>query len=565
MRLLETSRSDIPKMHEFVGSQIPPYAILSHTWEDDEVTMQQLAAGELNIGTLQAKTGFRKIHRTCELARTWGLRYAWVDTCCIDKTSSAELTEAINSMFAWYRDAWVCYVFLADLEHGTPEDLAVTLPKCRWFTRGWTLQELIAPREVFFYDKEWNYRGSKRMLASLLSTITGVPEALLRHDSELRDFAVARRMSWAARRKTTRLEDMAYCLLGIFDVNMSLIYGEGMKAFQRLQAAIVETTLDLSILAWTDDRKSCPPFSGVLAESPIRFAGCGNIELVHGDSAYVNLNFTITTRDYPRVVLDLFCILEGRKVGICLRKIGEGLYARYKPNTVLDLDSHPKKCPLWEYPTRMVETLILVTRLPHQPPRHLGLDPAVGNRSSVLRINWGPLVILDLHVQPQSHWDMHDGVFFNCNVQTRGWGALFVRAQMRPDEGPFYPSMRDFVWFFLACFSWLGQPILCMADLHRVDSVKIELLESRLNQVKFETCWEALNLVRRVLADRLRESKDHRSLEWDPELGQRLQKEHGLRGVKFTSSIYTELRPDLCANPVSVLNIESTSVQPPGV
>jgi hypothetical protein len=151
MRLLETAPSPIPKLREFIGSQSPPYAILSHTWEDDEVTLQQLLAGTANPSPLQPKAGFHKIQQTCALAQTHKLEYAWVDTCCIDKTSSAELTEAINSMFAWYRDAAVCFVFLGDLRPGA---LMHTLPKCRWFTRGWTLQEIIAPGEVLFFDKE---------------------------------------------------------------------------------------------------------------------------------------------------------------------------------------------------------------------------------------------------------------------------------------------------------------------------------------------------------------------------------------------------------------------------
>ena len=156
MRLLETSPSSIPKLREFIGSHISPYAILSHTWEDDEVTLQQLtAAGTIDPSPLQSKAGFHKIQQTCALAHAQGkLEYAWVDTCCIDKTSSAELTEAINSMFAWYRDAEVCYVFLSDLQPGAAGDLQYTLPKCRWFTRGWTLQEMIAPKEVLFFDRE---------------------------------------------------------------------------------------------------------------------------------------------------------------------------------------------------------------------------------------------------------------------------------------------------------------------------------------------------------------------------------------------------------------------------
>ncbi|KAK3305279.1 heterokaryon incompatibility protein-domain-containing protein [Chaetomium strumarium] len=592
MRLLETSSADIPRMREFIGPQIPPYAILSHTWEDEEVTMQQLIAGTADLGGLQAKAGFRKIHRTCEVARTRDrLEYVWVDTCCIDKTSSAELTEAINSMFAWYRDAEVCYVFLADLEPGSDEDLEVALPRCRWFTRGWTLQELIAPREVVFFDKRWNNRGTKKHLTGLLNSITGIPEGLLSQDAELCDFPVARRMSWAARRQTTRVEDMAYCLLGIFDVSMPFIYGDGMKVFQRLQTKIIETTLDLSILAWTDARDSCPPFSGVLAESPSQFSQCGNIELGHGDSAYVNFAITAsgivtdaslihhdyqlmkhnyerdkTNPEYHRscachevdarfpVVLNLFCDLHGKTLGIGLRKIGGGLYARYKPNTVLTLGRPPERCPLARYSKRLVETLTLVMKLPRPALcGSRGLDPAVRNRISVLRVDWGPLVILDFRVRPQSHWDIHDGVFFNCNAPTIGWGAWFVRAELPQDRNSLY--VAGSVHFFLACFDWRGQPIVCMADLDKVDSAKTVLLESQLNQLKFEMNRQAYTMVRSVLADQLRESRGSPTMQCD----------FGATEVKVTSSVSKESRPDLCVNPVLVLNIENKVAATPEI
>ena len=146
MRLINTK--NVPELNEFIGdsSSIPQYAILSHTWGDEEVTLQRLSDP-----ACAQKKGFRKIQQTCALAAKNGFDFAWVDTCCIDKRASAELSEAINSMFRWYQDAAVCYVFLADLDPGA--SLEGSLPHCRWFTRGWTLQELIAPREVLFYDR----------------------------------------------------------------------------------------------------------------------------------------------------------------------------------------------------------------------------------------------------------------------------------------------------------------------------------------------------------------------------------------------------------------------------
>ncbi|KAL2139460.1 hypothetical protein VTI28DRAFT_5127 [Corynascus sepedonium] len=419
MRLLETIASAIPQVREFVGSQIPPYAILSHTWDQNEVTLQQLLTADLS--ELQTKAGFQKIQQMCALTRTRdGLEHAWVDTCCIDKTSSAELSEAINSMFSWYRDAKVCYVFLADLPPNSADDLGLYLPRCRWFKRGWTLQELLAPREVLFFDREWNYRGNVRELARLVSEMTGIPRRLLRREVELSDFAVARRMSWAAARETTRVEDMAYCLLGIFDVNLSLIYGEGTKAFSRLQEAIIQSTADLSIFAWKGHRDSAPLFTGILADSPAQFAWCRSIDSTPGDSTYTN--FTMTTRgiqtdaslilDYskpgvspygrsPNVIFDTCCRMEGLLVGIRVRKVAGGLYARCQPDKVFMSATYRNQ--LMRMPLDM---LTFAIRLPERFPFRPGPDPVVGNRYSAIRINL-PQSLADpsAYVMPRSHWD----------------------------------------------------------------------------------------------------------------------------------------------------------------
>ncbi|KAH7330056.1 hypothetical protein BKA65DRAFT_362816, partial [Rhexocercosporidium sp. MPI-PUGE-AT-0058] len=143
------------------------YAVLSHTWEHGEVTFDDMA----DLESARTKPGFAKIERTCKLAREHGIDYAWVDTCCIDKRSSAELTEAINSMFQcpWDKGSTVCFVFLSDLPSldDTPK-MDDYFPYCRWFSRGWTLQELIAPNNIEFYDKGWNLRGEKSSLQKSL-------------------------------------------------------------------------------------------------------------------------------------------------------------------------------------------------------------------------------------------------------------------------------------------------------------------------------------------------------------------------------------------------------------
>ena len=252
------------------------YAVLSHTWGDEEVTFQDMQ----DINTAKKMKGFDKIRRACEIALSHGYDFAWVDTCCIDKSSSAELTEAINSMFRWYRASQECIAFLEDLEPGQGELTESQLRPCRWFSRGWTLQELIAPESVLFYDKEWKLRGNKRKLVGVLHQVTGIDVFVLRDPSFLRDVSVARRMSWAALRETTRQEDQAYCLMGIFDVSMPLLYGECGKAFIRLQETIAQQSNDLSLFAWQYQYRTMDAVDSIFASSPAFFSTCTTVELV---------------------------------------------------------------------------------------------------------------------------------------------------------------------------------------------------------------------------------------------------------------------------------------------
>jgi hypothetical protein len=275
-------------------AHLPPYAILSHTWGDSEITLKQFQTlqGNLSVAKHQLRDslGYWKIRKTCEQAQSDGLEWAWVDTCCIDKQSSAELSEAINSMFKWYRQAAICYAYLQDAEGSPlpmhPQDVQESsgnttpqssrgeehhvhvsraeLARARWFTRGWTLQELIAPSQMKFYGKGWEFLGSKDSLTGFLAGITGIETAALQGE-DLEAFSVAQRMSWASERTTTRSEDLAYSLLGIFDVNMPLLYGEGTKAFTRLQEEIMKDSNDQTLFAWT------PPYApetnpGLLSE-----------------------------------------------------------------------------------------------------------------------------------------------------------------------------------------------------------------------------------------------------------------------------------------------------------
>lgn len=270
------------------------YAILSHTWGDEEVTFQEMQSGDPPTW----KEGYRKIVGTCKLALESGIRYAWVDTCCIDKSSSAELSEAINSMFGWYQQADICYAYLSDVPRNLDEPYQ--LIHSRWFTRGWTLQELIAPGKVDFYSSSWDLIGSRDSLRDIISSRTGIAAKFLCDGfpmNELRLVSIAQRMSWASTRETTRKEDLAYCLLGIFGINMPLLYGEGQGAFIRLQEEIMRHSDDHTIFAWElfSARLSSATSEplGLLATTPDLFASSGAVVAVEtGES----LPFSQTNR-----------------------------------------------------------------------------------------------------------------------------------------------------------------------------------------------------------------------------------------------------------------------------
>lgn len=270
MRLLNTKSQDL---EVFATNEEVRYAILSHTWRTQEVTLADLQEKRTGL------EGWDKIHRSCEVAARLGFDYIWIDTCCIDKTSSAELSEAINSMFQWYEKAGACITYLDDVSSADDATKdGSQFSQCRWFSRGWTLQELIAPPQVHFYSREWELIGTRTSLQEAITKVSLIPAVMLSQQQRLDDFSVAEKMSWAASRQTTRPEDMAYCLLGLFDINMPLLYGEGrVKAFKRLQEEIIKSTNDDSIYAWRypEQLSRRQHFWGLLAESPAAFGHQG--------------------------------------------------------------------------------------------------------------------------------------------------------------------------------------------------------------------------------------------------------------------------------------------------
>ena len=223
---------------------IPAYAILSHTWNRDN--SREVLLQDVESGRARDKLGYRKLEFIAERAKADGLIYFWLDNVCINKSNDPETSESINSMFHWYRKASRCYVYLEDVEATIDNRTGVVLydeahlRTSRWFTRGWTLQELLAPTHVEFFAKSRERLGDRRSLEVQLQQITGIPQEALR-GGVLSDFSVTERKSWVAKRQTKKEEDMVYSLLGIFGVSMSIRYGEGKElAWQRLDSKIAK-------------------------------------------------------------------------------------------------------------------------------------------------------------------------------------------------------------------------------------------------------------------------------------------------------------------------------------
>ncbi|KAH9920850.1 heterokaryon incompatibility protein-domain-containing protein [Epithele typhae] len=233
------------------------YAILSHVWGDQEDSFQQVQL--LNSQSFQPGCSTRdllspKIRMCCMLAESYGYRWIWADTTCINKESSAELSEGINSMFSYYAASQICVVYLHDVSSdGEPWLPGSDFRRSRWHTRGWTLQELLAPEMVVFLSREWKVLGTKASLATLIFEITTIPVSVLKFKTDVTSISIAQRMSWASRRQTTREEDAAYCLLGLFGVTMPPLYGEGYRALHRLQEELMKTSSDTSIWAFGVD------------------------------------------------------------------------------------------------------------------------------------------------------------------------------------------------------------------------------------------------------------------------------------------------------------------------
>ena len=321
------------KIFELRDDKAASYAIVSHRWikkdgEDQEVSYEDMVDILKVVGEdrdeIRHRPGYRKIIDGCKQAENDGYEWLWIDTCCIDKRSSAELSEAINSMYRWYANSKVCYTHLHDVfEPSFPtERNKDKYPDNGWpalFSCGWTLQELIAPMNIRFFNQNWLDLGDKKSLANTLSAITRVPQNILANGLPIKRPCVAQIMSWAADRVTTREEDQAYSLLGLLDVNMPMLYGKGKRAFQRLQLEIMRTSNDQSIFAWDPEGKN-PRIGNILADDPSFFRDCDDMEIMGIDEFTYYHNDQVTVEELHSIKehqLGLFPVTN-RGIQMCL-------------------------------------------------------------------------------------------------------------------------------------------------------------------------------------------------------------------------------------------------------
>lgn len=356
MRLLSTSTL---QFFECFEEDAPSYCALSHRWDTEEVDYKAILRG----ATRKDSDGYRKVWGACRVAHELGYHWIWIDSCCIDRSSSGELTEAINSMFSWYQKAAVCIVYLQDVHEerfsqSSPEnglhnvaDASKILHNSEglpssWFTRGWTLQELLAPMHVRFYNTRFHFLGTKEDLVESLAAITGIDREYLLHQRDVEEASIATRMSWAAYRSTTRVEDTAYCLMGIFSIHMALLYGEGRHAFFRLQLEIIAKSDDESIFAWLPNPDARPnEVYGMLAASPADFSVSSRMRrtdtAVARSLPYQFTNKGLELSRAPRgssynpsigteVLVPLACVNDagagGQVVAVVLREVGDAWY-----------------------------------------------------------------------------------------------------------------------------------------------------------------------------------------------------------------------------------------------
>ncbi|CAI0647259.1 unnamed protein product [Colletotrichum noveboracense] len=332
MRLVNTMPVKDPKtrlMRVFPQDETPPYAILSHRWSPrnvGEVTFQHL---DPNSESPKGPVSYKKITEFCNKAFDAGFEWAWIDTCCINHEDSQEEGKSINSMCSWYRKAEVCYAYLADVTK------LGDIGKSDWFKRGWTLQELLAPRNLIFFDRNWIDIGSRALRRDIIQETTKIPPEILLINTNT-DYSVAQIISWATGRETSRPEDRAYSLLGLLRITMALDYTEGgEKAFVRLQQEIIKRSTDHSIFSWTAKLEEPGKLRDAFAKSPDEFASCADVEpnTTSREFALTNnglrIQMRINDKNTNMIWGVLDCTRKGKHVAIPLEQIGDAAERRY--------------------------------------------------------------------------------------------------------------------------------------------------------------------------------------------------------------------------------------------
>lgn len=505
------------RLAEFVGRDVPSYGILSHTWvTGQEVTFQEMRSPTALNPTASSKSGWQKIDRTCRRAAEDGLKYAWVDTCCIDKSSSAELSEAINSMFRWYKRAAICYVFLSDLARFSwPYDvgeLQASIKHCRWFSRSWTLQELIAPSHIKFYDQDWNFCFTKQMASEALARITGIDQDILNHKIDLTAVSVAQKMSWAATRQSTRIEDLAYSLLGIFGINMPMLYGEEERAFLRLQAEIISSCPDSTVLAWT-----LPPetpeyildapedsYSGVMASSPLPFEFCAEVKRLSNQPLFdfsmsnrgIQLRAQFALEAQGSCLILPVCQIKDEVFGIRMRNLGKGCFVRQNPYQLVQISP-------WAVAHRLVLEPFLLKQI---PPSSIAASRTskliLDSRQCVLEVEMSP----EMEVYrrwPWQQWDEQDTLFFGPRRSSEdvGWTSLKIVA-MPPH--PFDNVDGHSIDFLFYAFGWASQPGSGpppRCTIHRVRGGVDDRAMEQMNHEAVRDSWNAYWVANRLVSN----------------------------------------------------------------
>lgn len=302
IRLLNAKSYTFTNEEDLRHQQRPPYVIISHAWGEQEVIYDDMA----DFQKMKASKSWKKADSAAKVTGACKkvlecfngeIKHIWLDTVCINKKDPAEVSTSINSMYQWYKKADVCFAYLYDY----PSKEVAEFTGSKWFTRGWTLQELVAPKRMKFFDKDWELVGDKESLQSALTSQTKISRNFLLQYDSISRASISQRMSWFSERETTVPEDTAYCLLGLFGVNMPLLYGEGKeRAFRRLQEEIMKYSDDHSLFAWKH-QVAQKDGSGLLAGSPDCFKETG--AYVHKPGRDNNKPFQMTNKG---ISIDLY-------------------------------------------------------------------------------------------------------------------------------------------------------------------------------------------------------------------------------------------------------------------